>query len=242
MRLASAHPVKNGGWLHPLGADASKVTPKPVQEIHHINATAIMCEFAAGTTHEMLSVLAKRLAVSVDSLIQLGAAWVAPHNAWAFPMKDEHGNVIGVRLRSDSGKKWAVTGSRAGLFFGRVEHDRLTCVCEGPTDTAAALSIGLHAVGRPSCIGQEEMLRSVLRHARRVLILSDNDDPGLNGATRLQSLLRCPSLIWCPPCKDIREFVSNGGTAKLLEALIASLVWHQPISQQPKTSIEARIQ
>jgi hypothetical protein len=186
MRLASAHPVKNGGWLHPLGTAAMKVAPKPVEEAHHINATAIMRDFAADTTRDMLAVLAKRLSVSVESLIQLGAAWAAPHNAWAFPMKDEHGNVIGVRLRSDSGKKWAVSGSRAGLFYWRVEHDRLTCICEGPTDTAAALSIGLHAVGRPSCVGQEEMLRSILRHARRVLILSDNDDPGLNGATKLR--------------------------------------------------------
>lgn len=228
MRISSARPSKNGGWLHPLDAAPVKVEPVKHVEPPHINATAMMRKFRDATDLADVALLAKDLGVAGESLWELGIAWAAPHNAWAWPMKDEYGNTIGVRLRSSTGHKWAVTGSRAGLFYGSVRPGCVTCVTEGPTDASAAMTIGLQAIGRPSCLGQEEMLRAALAKARRVLIISDNDSPGFRGAERLQGMLNVPNLIWCPPCKDMREFVQKGGTQELIETLTKSMIWNVP--------------
>lgn len=228
MRVPSNRPAKNGGYFHPLDAKLAAIPILPKVERPTINATAIMREFRMETTRTMLDALAVNLHVEASALLRIGAAWAQPHNAWAFPMKDEYGNVIGIRLRSASGKKWAVTGSKAGLFYSSIDPDSCPCVCEGPTDASAALSIGLEAVGRPSCAGQENMIAALLRKAKRVLIISDNDDPGLQGAERLQRLLGCSSLIYCPPCKDLREFVAHGGTRELIQAMTRPLIWKQP--------------
>jgi hypothetical protein len=227
MRIANNHPMHNGGWLYKEGAKPGVVVPVPVKEVHHINATAIMRQWSEKTDPDRVFEFSNSLGVSVWSLLDLGIAWSPQYNAWAFPMKDAHGSTIGIRLRSDT-HKWAVTGSRAGLFFGKEKAAKMTCVCEGPTDASAAITMGLECVGRSSCQGQEQMLCERLRKSHRVLIISDNDDAGQRGAERLQAMLKCPSLIWFPPCKDLREFVGMGGTLPLLESLIKPMVWTVP--------------
>lgn len=225
MRVPSPRPAKNGGWLHPIAGEKPVVVPRPVEERPHINATAIMRDWSSSTTRDMLTGFAVDLGLDVTSLVKLGTAWAPPHRAWAFPMKDACGNIIGIRLRDNAGRKWAVSGSRAGLFYGHQQEGGTKLVLEGPTDTAAALSIGMDAIGRPSCVGQENMLCDMLRRADRVLIIADRDTPGLRGAEQLQGMLRCPSLIWCPPAKDLREFVRAGATWPLIQALTKNLVW-----------------
>ena len=229
MRVASDMPSKGqaGGWLHRVG-DA---VPKPVVRVEperpHINATALMRAWMSETGRTQTDLFAQKLGVSFAALVSLGIAWAQEHRAWAFPMKDEYGNTIGIRLRSERGEKWAVRGSRAGLFYGG-EPSGIVYVLEGPTDTAAAMTIGLVAVGRPSCQGQEEMIVARLKQATRVVIVADNDSPGWTGAMRLQGMLRVPSITWAPPQKDFREFVRQGGNVALLQALTAPLLWAQP--------------
>jgi DNA primase len=126
------------------------------------------------------------------------------------------------------GKKWAVRGSKAGLFIPFDAGKRLPrsplFVCEGPTDTAAALSIGFFAIGRPACLGQEEMVLTLIRkfHPQQIIVCYDNDKPGIAGADKLIRYIRCPVVRFVPPAKDLRHFVNLGGTKELVYSILGS--------------------
>jgi DNA primase len=178
----------------------------------------------------------------------LGCAWAVGYNAWAFPMKDWLGNTIGIRLRDHTGHKWAVKGSRAGLFYGEDRTDGThrtdrIYVCEGPTDTAAGLSIGLSVVGRPSCLGCEVETDRLVRRkkAMEAVIVSDNDGPGYRGALKLSLMLSVPCVVWVPPAKDLRDFAALGGTKELIESLTRSLLWIQPKNTEEPRPEEKRL-
>ena len=100
-------------------------------------------------------------------------------------------------------------------------------VCEGPTDTAAATQLGLFAVGRPNCCcGGPEVRVYARRHAvARVVVVSDNDKPGLDGARKVGGELKLPFAIYVPPAKDLREFVRLGGTRAMIENTLKGIVW-----------------
>jgi hypothetical protein len=141
-----------------------------------------------------------------------------------------YGNVIGIRLRAMDGSKWAVKGSRNGIFIPRSPASYRCYICEGPTDTASALTMGLYAIGRPSCSGGgPEALQFLGRSlVREVAIIADNDEPGLRGAKMLQIQLPIRSAILILPCKDIREMLNRGGGRDEVEELASNLVWSQP--------------
>ena len=173
--------------------------------------------------------LAGQLGVAAWSLVALGACWSETHGAWAFPMSDERGEVIGIRLRYENGIKRAVLGSRNGLFIPEMEPERRLFVCEGPSDCAACLSLGIWAVGRPSCSACGPMLAEfiVRNKVREAVILADSDRPGIDGADRLE--LPCRSTVLLPPAaKDVRESVALGCTRELLESNLRGQVWKQP--------------
>lgn len=233
MRVESGRALKNGGWSHRLGEDGPKLRPllrAAPPAAPPINAADLMNQFADGTTDAMKHELAERLGVSVLSLVALGCAWAAPHRAWAFPMKDGDGNIIGIRLRNDIGRKWAVTGSRAGLFYCAGPTDTAVHICEGPTDTAAGITIGLNAIGRAACLGGESDVVQLVKRwgVRRVVIVADNDGPGFRGSRKLQVSLPVLSVIITLPVKDMREYVRLGGNEITLDAITRSMVWTQP--------------
>jgi len=143
-------------------------------------------------------------------------------------MRDDNGNVIGVRLRCPTtARKWAVKGSKAGLFYDpdalRAPIPRLY-VCEGPTDTAAVLSLGLDVVGIPSAGGGADLLVSLCRRIRptEIVLIADGDGPGLAGMSKLAGALVivAPVRIVSPPkhFKDAREWVTCGADRKLIES------------------------
>jgi len=235
MRVRSERPVKNGGWFHPFDAARGRpVPPPPRQRPPGINATAMHRAWLAHTTPEALAVFAASLGVCARSLAAVGAAWAAPYAAWAFPMCDGYGNVVGIRLRNERGK-FAVRGSRQGIFTTTdhgpqtTEPQKTLFVCEGPTDTAAALDLGLFAVGRPNCCcGGLEVRTYARRHqCATAVVVSDNDKPGLDGARRVGRELLLPYAIYVPPAKDLREFVRLGGTRAMIETTLKGTVWNQ---------------
>ncbi len=226
MRVKSSRPLKNGGWLHPLSAkpEAPKLRPLPPPTI---NAAKLILAWAEEAPEQALAALANSLGVSEDSLAALNAVYAKPHRAWAFPMSDGYGNTVGIRLRSEDGRKWAVRGSRQGIFIPAIAPAPTTFICEGPTDTAAALTLGLFALGRPSCSCGGQDLRVACRRlgVRRVVLVADNDAPGQQGAIRVAKEVGLRHVIWTPPTKDIREFLKAGGTRALIESDLRNLVW-----------------
>ena len=235
MRVQSARAVKNGGWFHAFDAARGRaMAPPPIRQAPAINATALHREWLAGTTPEALSAFAAVLGLSTAALAAVGAAWAPPHDAWAFPMCDGYGNVVGIRLRNERGK-FAVRGSRQGIFM-TTDHGLLTTgpqktlfVCEGPTDTAAAVELGLFAAGRPNCCcGGLEVRTHARRHqCARAVLVSDNDKPGLDGARKVGGELGLPYAVYVPPAKDLREFVQLGGTRAMIENTLKGTVWNQ---------------
>jgi hypothetical protein len=107
-----------------------------------------MAEFHESVDAGELSAFACRLGVGLHSLQRLG---IGRHRyAWAFPMSSPRGEIVGIRLRPDSGGKICVNGSRLGLFMpqGPLTSDEVM-ICEGESDAAAMLSLGFYAIGRP---------------------------------------------------------------------------------------------
>lgn len=225
------HTLKSGeeGYFHKLDStvtakrcDCSPRRPDPV-----INVGKMMGEWISQTGPGMMEDLAERLSVGASSLKVLGCAWAAEHGAWAFPMKDGYGNLTGIRLRTNDGHKFAVRGSHQGVFLPNCDTTDTVLVCEGPTDTAAAITLGFYAIGRPSCAGGVADVVAALRRlkVRRAVIVSDSDEVGSRGAGMLQKHLPMPSALIVLPAKDIREFLRLGGTRDLLQTMINNLIW-----------------
>jgi len=228
MRVKSGRPFKNGGWFHAFDSAMGRpVARPPEREPPRINATAMHRAWLAGTAPEALAAFAEELGVSVAAFAAVGAAWAPPHAAWAFPMCDGYGNVVGIRLRNERGK-FAVRGSRQGIFLAAAPAQKTLFVCEGPTDTAAAVELGLFAAGRPNCCcGGLDVRAYVRRHeCARAVVVSDNDKPGLDGARKVGGELGLPYAVYVPPAKDLREFVRLGGTRVMIENTLKQTVWN----------------
>lgn len=240
MRVPSDKPTKNGGYLHRLRDDPlppvpvpKKPPPRPQTNVlDHWNTLKHALDSGA------LYGLATGLGVSVAALLDLQAVWAESCGAWAFPMRDGVGNVVGIRLRADDGRKWAVRGSREGLFYPeRSPPDHTAVICEGPTDTAAALTLGLWAVGRPSCTGGVPALKALCRRLgiKFAVVVGDNDppkarpgghwQPGFDGARKLTAALGIRWKLFIPPAKDLRAWVQAGATRAEFEALIHEQNW-----------------
>ena len=218
-----------------LGIDRRQFVPRPaprkrLEERPSLpNPEALWKGWQRDTDIAHLDGFAMSLGVDTEALRATGCAWA--RNAWAFPMRDHNSSVIGIRLRGDDGNKWAIKGSHQGLFipteYPYCVDDGTLYIVEGPTDLAAAMTIGLYSIGRPSCLGQETMVADYVRtkKVKRVVIISDNDTPGLAGARKLQEYLPRRSCIWTTPVKDVREYVQRGGTVNMIENSICDLVW-----------------
>ena len=178
-----------------------------------------------------LHVLAGELGVTVESLRRLEVG--RGQSAWSFPMKDANLRISGIRLRFDDGSKKSVRGSRAGLFIPdslpeAYEPPAPLLIVEGPSDVAAALSLGFAAIGRPSCNGGNILTCNLVRRwgIPRVVAVADADQPGRAGAlSLLKSLvLYCKTVsVIEPPAEgmDLRDWVRSGATKEnILKAIL----------------------
>ena len=257
MRVPSEHPTKSPdcqGYVHILKDTPREARPMPVRPVRRpvprVDPGAYMERLRKGGWSDGVSAwLAGKLGVSAASLDALAPAADFIAKAFAFPMRDGHGKVVGIRYRGAGLRPLRAIHSAVsdaddlavqGLFYrADIQPCRVIAVCEGPTDTAAALTLGLSAVGRASCNGGEDMLNVLFTRlgVEECVIVADNDgekldayghrmEPGLNGALKLASRLCVPSRIIIPPCKDIRLWVRAGATLEAFDALVGSASWH----------------
>lgn len=239
MRVKSDNPMRNGGFLHQGTVALSQIIkPKDEPKKPKIDFFRMWRSWSEATKAKQVHELGEKLGLDPMALSLIGAAWAPPHGAWAFPMHDGEGNVCGIRLRSDS-RKWAVLGSRAGLFLAPKDHMASPILCaEGPTDSAAALELGYGVIGRPSCLGCHDQVNQTIARLkiRRVILCVDNDPidqktgerPGMRGAKLLQETLKVPSVIFIPSTKDLREWIACGGTRLVIDSMIKDLLFTQP--------------
>jgi len=182
-------------------------------------------QYQSQLTSDGLQTLTQSLGLSARSLQRLRVGW--DDSAWTFPMSDSCGKIIGIRRRFPNGGKASVKGSRTGLFIPRdLTGVGALLMCEGPTDTAAALDLGFDAIGRPNCNSLVEMTVRTAHGRDEVVIVADNDAVGRAGADRLAGALAlcCPCVkIVIPPdgMKDLRQWLNVGLTSETLRAIMA---------------------
>ncbi len=157
-------------------------------------------------------------------------------NAIAIPaMQLGSPEFVGIRYRRleprPGAMKWTCeTGSTAGLLLPRATppEDQPIFLLEGPSDTLAASSIGLHAVGRWSCGLDARQAGTLKLHAAAlrdptVVVVGDNDGTRATGARGADNAARMvvqfiPDArvvrIQPPPdIKDMRAWVLRGAGA-----------------------------
>lgn len=226
-RVQSEREWGEAGWLHAL------------RDVRHPTIARRKYEWVAGpdfselaqrhrrqVSPDALEQFSRDLGVSSEALNELGIGQV--RDGWSFPMFDANRRTVGIRLRLIDGRRLAVKGSRDGLFLAAtVAITNRVFVAEGPTDTAALNALKLPAIGRPSCRGGTKHLIQVARSARPKLlvVVSDNDAPGKDGALRLAQALRpiVPDVrLIAPPAtfKDVREWVLSGATLGEIERAV----------------------
>lgn len=243
MRVSSGTPkdFKGGerGWVHPLDGSHVPDYKKPERQMPIINVRSIMERYITNTSSGDLLSLARKLGVSRESLADLEFCRSRWDDAWAVPMRDGIGNYIGIRIRHESGKKWAEPGSHSGIFIPKSRPRPLALIVEGPTDCAAALTLGYYSIGRPSCSGGVQHLVTAMGKLKteRAVIVADNDGPGIEGAKMLREFLPVPSCVIVLPVKDMRDFVKTGISRKIIDDMIASVTWSvPPIPSVPDSS------
>lgn len=241
MRDASEWACISGGWFHRMDAPRAP-TPKRewVEPATTFAATPLIERWMASTPTDAYERLASNLGVTADSLRRMSAAWAGEHGAWAFPMTGATNTWCGIRLRDEAGAKWAVRGTRTGLF---IPHD-LTAetplfLVEGPTEVAAMLTWGLDAVGRPSCSDGDVLVKKLVdKWPTDVIVVADLDAPkhrpdgtifypGQDGAIKLANYIRSHRrklVVICPPdgLKDCRQWLNAGGSRRNVMDMVQS--------------------
>lgn len=248
-RVQSDRPTPSGAWLHVLSE-----TPRELPPLRTLPPAPASLLFSAQIyfdrmSHDpvMLDGLAVELGVSPYALFSLGpryglhargdtAEW-----SWAWPMRDGGGKMTGIRLRKSDGAKWSVKHGKEGLFYDLgVTVDEVVIVTEGPTDCAAAMTLGYTAVGRPSCMGGVALLKSLFGRwrTRRMVVIADNDEPktrpdgsvwypGVEGAQAMVAALGVEYKMLITPTKDIRKWVCAGATRRDVEERLDALRWQR---------------
>lgn len=188
--------------------------------------TKLSVRYESQLTRDRLHALADSLGLSAGSLQRLRLGWDG--HAYTFPMSDACGAIVGIRRRFPNGGKASVQGSKAGLFIpvGLTGNGPLL-LCEGPTDTAAALDLGFDAIGRPNCSSLVEMTVTAAKDRTEIVVVADGDSAGRAGAQRLAGTLAlgCPCVrVVAPPdgVKDLRQWLHAGLSAEVLRQIVAS--------------------
>jgi len=197
---------------------------------------AAKCYYEA-MTDERRAALADVLGLSVDSLKRMRYGWDAERNVYTIPMRDGGGTIIGIRTRTQDGKKFCIGGSRNGLFIpGELSGAGPLIIGEGASDTPAALDMGYDGIGRPNNTAGEDMIVEYLtKHPRaEVWIIYDIDPKPSTAQTtkdaaerlevRIMPLVGSVKVFTPPaPHKDIRAWRIAGAGQDDIDAAAAAV-------------------
>lgn len=203
--------VGNGGQPRRDGATKSK------------SKKAASADGVSDPPDAMVADLARNLRVSEQSLRDIGI--VACDGVPAFPERDSDGVVLGYCRRMPNGAKRVRKNESRGIYITAKlpELPDPVLIVEGASDTAAALTMGLTAVGRPNARGGADALATLLPR-RDIIVVGERDQkrngswPGCAGAIavaqKLADAWRKPVRWALPPegAKDVREFTCVKGT------------------------------
>lgn len=222
-RTESKKFIEGSGYLHVLKEtewSKDQWTPEKKELPEHNEVMATMArKFFIACDQEQQVNADERFGVTAASMRRLGMGWCASQSANTFPMFRHERRLVGIRMRGTDGRKWAIKGSKQGLFIPKDLHPtKVLFICEGPTDTGAMLDLGFNAIGRPSCMGATDLIKELVPR-RNVMIMADADGPGQDGADRLAFAIRslvASIRVVSPPegHKDVRAWYKAGELSK----------------------------
>ncbi len=210
------------GYLHILKPGDFKPKPVVKKKPAIINWNTLQKCYREPFNGTPVRDLANPFEARYETLLAMDTGWDG--EAYTFPVRNANDEIIGISRRWPDGTKGMVKGSQVGIYIPRISFKPLPdswClfICEGASDTATALDMGLRAIGRVSCqSGGGQVIEFCRKHdPTQVVIIADNDDPGIMGAKYLQDALKDEgkkTLVYVPGnnAKDLREYRENGGT------------------------------
>ena len=166
-------PVQNGAARYTRkNSKSAKTSP----ETKSVNLDELANRFAASLTPRHRTDLTVALGVPESTLDALACGWCdvddlrmmgaggagwsddPPAGAYSFPERAGDGRLVGFSLRTLDGRKGSPSrsiGASRGLVIPKELQDAPgpVIIVEGASDVAAALALGLVAVGRPSNVG-----------------------------------------------------------------------------------------
>ncbi len=250
-----------------LSAGPAKPAAKPKASLERKPVKAIeehTVKFYQAKGRDKLSLLAERLNVSVESLQALGAGFNPDDNVWTFPERNADGEVAGICRRFQDGEKKMMFEHKHGLYFADNWRDLAgpVLIVEGASDTAAAFTLGLCAIGRPSKDVPRDVLPELVELLKRVpvdrgiIVVGENDQdlqhddprwPGKEGAQRTareltEALGR--AIPWALPpstTKDLRSWLKANPEATgtdFTDSLVIDQTKEQPASEAPRIDFE----
>jgi hypothetical protein len=177
--------------------------------------------------------LARLKNVTEQSLKRLGALEMS--GGVGFPMRNAQGELTGYRMRfPDGGQKTfgpteGTKGRNAMLYPDDLDRAKPIILCEGETDCAKALDMGLNAMASPGA-GQIKSADAPWFRGASVIIVPDLDKPGQRGARRIANMLvglaaqvrivRLLGEVKEDSGQDLRDFFNGGGTLDLFNKLV----------------------
>ena len=115
------------------------------------------------------------------------------------------------------------------------DRDALVFVVEGEKDVESLERLDFIATTNPGGAGKWKAEYSIFLKGRRVVILPDNDKPGLEHAAKVAASIKplARSVLVLPlPEKDVSDWIARGGTAEQLRELVE----HPPELKPQKTN------
>lgn len=229
MRIESPREARGGGWIHRTSAGPLRLPP--------VQATMPVADWSR-KAREMFEhqaarharwQLAEHLGVDAVALERLGVG-VSPDGSFtSWPERDATGRTIGIVRRYPDGTKKHMSGGNAGLYIPRDWNSAAGPILlpEGGSDTAALLTMGLCAIGRPSCTGGVALLTELLkRHLERaVVVLGENDRKPERLGMISQCAPDCDGCSWCWPGK----YGAQTTATKLCLALHRAVHWRMVV-------------
>lgn len=175
--------ARGDGWIHKTGVETGervatmpKVVKRPTIDWNREAKRYASARHAEHYRQE----LAQQLGVSVESLDSLWVGWGYDREPWwSFPERDAGGRVAGIVRRYKDGRKKMLRWGTHGLYYSALWATMPGPVYlpEGGSDTAALITLGVPAIGRPSCRGGVALLASMLgqRKDRMIVVVGEND-------------------------------------------------------------------
>jgi len=205
----------SGGYLHIL---KEGFKPKPMRKKRPISINWNILNQCYIKTWSKCHF--KPFAVSDSALEQIETGWDG--EAYTFSLRNSDDEITGIQRRFPSGKKRMVKGSLNGIFIPRLDWDKLSnkwClfICEGVSDTATALDMGLPAIGRHNCgTGKDHIIKfCAKKKPQRIVIVADNDEAGVKGAKLLGREICCSYKLFTMPMPELKVIVPPAGVKDL---------------------------